>query len=164
MSTGLFVMLQGVLLAYAVMAGVFLAFSDFIMRALVGTGRAGGIEAMQMINREVYRWMFMTMFLGLIPISLGIVIFGVKLLPMPAGGLVAGAGVTYLLGCFAITALMNVPMNNALSDMAYDSDETQAYWETTYVPRWSFWNSVRAIACVLSAVLMLAGLHWLPPM
>ncbi len=40
-------------LAYAVLGGVFLAFSDFIMRALSVTSGTGGVEAMNAINREV---------------------------------------------------------------------------------------------------------------
>ncbi len=57
------------ILAYAFIGGVFLAFSDFIMRSLAMTGGHGGIEAMQVINREVFRWVFMALFLGLAPVS-----------------------------------------------------------------------------------------------
>jgi uncharacterized membrane protein len=61
----LVIMLQFAVLAYALVAGVFLAFSDFIMRSLALTGGVGGVEAMQVINREVFRWVFMTLFLGM---------------------------------------------------------------------------------------------------
>jgi len=62
----LFVFLaQFSILADAILAGVFLAFSDFIMRSLAQTSGTGGIEAMQVINREVFRWVFMALFLGL---------------------------------------------------------------------------------------------------
>lgn len=51
-------------LAYALVGGVFLAFSDFIMRSLAQTD---GVDTMQAINREVFHWAFMVLFLGLAP-------------------------------------------------------------------------------------------------
>ena len=70
MSPFLFVLTQFAILAYALLGGVFLAYSDFIMRSLSLTRGAGGVEAMQIINREVFRWMFMTLFLGTALVSL----------------------------------------------------------------------------------------------
>ena len=65
MSTTILILLHIAVLAYALVAGVFLAFSDFIMRSLAITSGSGGVEAMQAINREVFRWIFMTLFLGM---------------------------------------------------------------------------------------------------
>jgi len=55
----------------------------------------------------------------------------------------------------------NVPMNEALAGMDLSRDETRAYWTGTYLPRWTFWNTVRTLACVLSAGLLLFGLLWM---
>jgi len=55
MSSFFFVLTQFAILAYALVGGVFLAFSDFIMRSLSLTSGVGGVEAMQVINREVFR-------------------------------------------------------------------------------------------------------------
>ncbi|WP_425070998.1 hypothetical protein [Sagittula sp. S175] len=46
MSPFFVILMQAAILAYALVAGVFLAFSDFIMRALSLTGGVGGAEAM----------------------------------------------------------------------------------------------------------------------
>ncbi|MEM9441833.1 MAG: hypothetical protein AAGA73_15430 [Pseudomonadota bacterium] len=73
MSPVIFFLCQFVILAYALLGGVFLAFSDFIMRSLANTGGTGGIEAMQVINREVFRWVFMALFLGMAAGSLFLV-------------------------------------------------------------------------------------------
>jgi len=62
-----FLLLHAAILAYGIVPGVFLALSDFIIRSL---SRTGGIEAMQVINREVFRWVFMALFRGLAPVSL----------------------------------------------------------------------------------------------
>ena len=159
MSTSLFFM-QFAILAYALLGGVFLAFSDFIMRSLSLTGGHGGIEAMQIINWEVFRWVFMALFLGMSLVSLLIAGYGAFGPFGPAGTLIMMAGLVYLIGCFSVTVFFNVPMNETLADMEKSSGNTRDYWLQTYVPRWTFWNSVRATACVVSAALLLFGMFW----
>jgi uncharacterized membrane protein len=73
MSPFFFFLIQFAILAYALIGGVFLAFSDFIMRSLSRTSGTGGVEAMQVINREVFRWVFMALFLGMAAVSLVLV-------------------------------------------------------------------------------------------
>jgi uncharacterized membrane protein len=148
-------------IAYAFVGGVFLAFSDFIMRSLALTSGHGGVEAMQVINREVFRWVFMALFLGLAALSLALAVYGAFGLPDPARTLTMLAGLVYLIGCFGVTATLNVPMNEALANMDTTAEETRTYWLGTYVPRWTFWNTVRTLACGLSAALLLLGLFWI---
>ena len=154
MSPFFFILIQLSILAYALVAGVFLAFSDFIMRSLSLTGGTGGVEAMQVINREVFRWVFMALFLGMAAVSLVIVGYGATNLAHPSGGLILVAGLVYLIGCFGVTVFFNVPMNEALAGMNLSEDATHAYWTGTYLPRWTFWNTVRTLACGLSAALL----------
>ena len=154
----IFFLLQFAVLAYALVGGVFLAFSDFIMRSLSLSSGTGGVEAMQLINREVFRWVFMTLFLGMAAVSLFIAVFGALWLSGPAGTLLVLAGIVYLTGCFGVTVFFNVPMNEALAGMDFTAEATQDYWAQAYLPRWTFWNTVRTIACALSAVLLLFGL------
>ncbi|WP_078569715.1 hypothetical protein [Thioclava sp. F36-7] len=66
-------------LATGLVAGVFLTFSDFVMRALGRAELAAGIEAMQMINREVYRSLFATLLLGLAFVSILLAVVGIFL-------------------------------------------------------------------------------------
>ena len=161
MSAALFFLMQFAILAYALLGGVFLAFSDFIMRSLALTGGHGGIEAMQAINREVFRWVFMVLFLGMAPVSLLIAGYGAFGLSGPAGTLIMMAGLVYFVGCFGVTVFFNVPMNEALAGMETSSGSTRDYWMQTYVPRWTFWNSVRTAACTVAAALLLFGLLWM---
>jgi uncharacterized membrane protein len=158
MSPWFLLLTQFALVAYAFVGGVFLAFSDFIMRSLALTGGTGGVEAMQRINREVFRWVFMALFLGLAPVSLVIAGYGASQLDGPAATLIAAAGLTYLVGCFGVTIVFNVPMNEALGRMDLSDAATRDYWRRTYVPRWTFWNSVRTAACAAAAGLLLSGL------
>jgi uncharacterized membrane protein len=161
MSTTFLVLLQLSILAYAMVAGVFLAFSDFIMRSLALTGGTGGIEAMQVINLEVFRWVFMALFLGMAAVSVLIVGYAWLGLSGPAGTLIGLAAAVYLFGCFGVTVAFNVPMNEALAGMDLTSEVSRDYWLQTYVPRWTFWNSVRTGAATLSAALLLFGLLWM---
>jgi uncharacterized membrane protein len=148
---------QFTIIAYAIVGGVFLAFSDFIMRALARTSGTGGPEVMQTINREVFRWIFMGLFLGLAPLSLLLTAYGMIGLDGAARPMIVLAGLVYLIGCFGVTIRFNVPMNEMLDGMEAASEMTRTYWSEVYVPRWTFWNSVRACACAAASVLVMIG-------
>ena len=158
MSPFFFLLMQVAILAYALVGGVFLAFSDFIMRSLSLTGGVGGVEAMRVINREVFRWIFMTLFLGMAVISLILAGYGGIVIGGGPGTLIAIAGLAYFVGCFGVTICFNVPMNETLAGMDLSSEAARNYWIETYLPRWTFWNSVRTVACGISAALLLSGL------
>ncbi len=158
MSAVFFTLSQLSILAYALLGGVFLAFSDFIMRALAHTGGIGGVEAMQVINKEVFRWIFMTLFMGMAIVSIVVVGLGVTSMSGTARTLIVSAGLTYLVGCFAVTVFFNVPMNETLARMDLSAPATRTYWTDVYLPRWTAWNSLRAFACTLAAGLLLVGL------
>ncbi len=161
MSPIVFIFLQVSIIAYALVGGVFLAFSDFIMRSLAHTGGVGGADAMQVINREVFRWVFMTLFIGMAPVSLAIAGYGWSTVGQGPGSAMVLAGVVYIVGCFGVTVFFNVPMNETLAGMDVSSPQTQEYWARTYLPKWTFWNSVRTAACTLSAACLLFGLLWM---
>ena len=157
MSIWILLLIQIAIVAFAFVGGVFLAFSDFIMRALGQISGIGGPEAMQTINREVFRWIFMTLFLGLAPISLFLVIYGLINLNGSARTMIVLSGLVYLIGSFGVTVRFNVPMNEMLSGMETARETTKMYWTDVYLPRWTFWNSVRTATCAASSVLLMIG-------
>ena len=161
MSPFFFFLMQFTILAYALVGGVFLAFSDFIMRSLALTGGNGGVEAMQVINREVFRWVFMALFLGMAAVSLLIAIYSGIFIGGGPGTLMMVASLVYFIGCFGVTVFFNVPMNEALAGMDFSQDATRDYWTDIYLPRWTFWNTIRTLACGISAALLLFGLLWM---
>ena len=128
MSTTIFFLIQFAILAYALVGGVFLAFSDFVMRSLALTGSAGSVEAMQSIKRKVFRWIFMVLFIGLALVSLFIAGHGGWVLDGQPGKLMQPAGVIYFVGCFGVTVFFNVPMNEAMAGMDAQINATLAYW------------------------------------
>ena len=156
MTTWLLILTQFSIVAFAILAGVFLAFSDFIMRALSVTEGSGGAGAMQAINREVFRYLFIPLFLAMVPVSL-VLSVGAYLTLERSLPFLAAAGI-YLIGAFGVTLICNVPLNNRLAELDVGSAEGMQFWEMDYLPRWTFWNGVRTGACCLASVLLLFGL------
>lgn len=138
-------------IASGLVAGVFLTFSDFVMKSLAAAEPAAGIEAMQIINRKVFRTVFMVLLMGMSILSL--VMAGYALVSASgaaANWAIAGGGL-YIVGVFVVTLVGNVPMNTRLDGMDHKSAEAASYWQT-YVPVWSRWNSARTAAAAGSAV------------
>ncbi|MDO8289124.1 MAG: DUF1772 domain-containing protein [Parvibaculum sp.] len=146
-------------IACALVSGVFLAFSEFIMRSLDKSERPAGIEVMQVINREVFRTFFMVCLIGISAMSLAFCAYAYVTLSGPLASWVMAGGAIYLLAVFGVTLAFNVPMNTHLDRLDYQSTDAKAYWEGIYFPRWTFWNHVRAIGAGASAICYLvAGL------
>lgn len=146
------------LMAYAGIGGVFLAFSDFIMRSFDLIRNQVGIETMQVLNVEIMRSVFMVLFMGLVILSLVIVVYAALNLEGTARSLLLLAGISYLVGVFAVTAAGNVPLNNQLAAMDPATAQTLTFWKQSYMTRWVNLNSLRAIACFLASGLTLAAL------
>lgn len=135
-------------LGAAVLGGFFLTFSDFMMRSLGRASGPAGMEVMQVINREVFRSTFIVMFFGYAVLSLVAILWG---LVHSSPWAVAG-GVVYLLGTMVTTGLGNVPMNVRLDRGEGGLD----YW-AHYVLRWTQFNHLRTLSCLVTAVCFLQG-------
>lgn len=155
MPAWLLILSQFSILAFAMLGGVFLAFSDFIMRSLSVTSSPGGLEAMQAINREVYRYVFMALFIGMVPVSLVLAVGAYWKVAKPEPFIVAAT--IYIVGVFGITAAFNVPLNKTLAAFDPASADGLQYWATQYLPRWTAWNTVRTAACLLASAVLLYG-------
>jgi len=137
-------------LGSALVAGIFFAFSVFIMAALRRLPAEQGIAAMQSINVTVLNPWFFAAFFGT---GLGAVALAVLgLLQWGASGsvfLVAG-GLLYPVGCIGVTIACNVPLNNALAAVEPDSPEGAKTW-ARYLATWTRWNHVRTAASLAAA-------------
>ena len=143
-------------LVMALVAGVFLAFSDFVMRSLWGAAPGTGIEAMQKINREVYGSAFLVALLGLAPLSLGLAGYALWGMEGPAAGWIIAGGLIYFCGTILVTMLGNVPMNKRLDLMVLNAPETVSYWEV-YARRLTRWNHLRTAASAIGSACLLIG-------
>ena len=145
-------------LAYAAIGGVFLAFSDFLMRSFNLVRGQGGIEAMQVLNVEIMRSVFMVLFMGLALGSLVMMVYAAIAVEGLPSSLLMLAGALYLVGVFAVTAFGNVPLNNQLAAIDPAAAQTLAFWKQTYMTRWVSLNSLRTVACLLASGSTLAAL------
>jgi len=138
-------------LGCGLVAGVFFAFSTFVMKALARLPAASGIAAMQSINVVVVNPWFMTAFLGTAAVCLVAVICVPFRWNQPgAAGLLVG-GLLYLLGTLWVTIAFNVPRNNALAAVASGDSDGHSLW-ARYVASWTTWNHVRTAAALAAAV------------
>jgi uncharacterized membrane protein len=139
-------------LGCGLIAGVFFAFSTFVMKALVQQPPPQGIAAMQSINMTVINPWFMTAFLGTSVICLVLIISLLfRWQQLGTAYLLVGA-LFYLIGCFGVTMVFNVPLNDALAVANPDSTEGANLW-AKYLTDWTFWNHVRTIAAFIAAAL-----------
>ncbi len=143
-------------LAVALVAGVFLGFSDFIMRGLAQAPASQGAAGMVGLNRTVYRSVFMVLLLGLVPVSGTLGLMAFWQFEGTARALTLAGGAAYLIGVFAVTGMGNVPMNKRLDAMDAQPRETANYWPL-YAQRWTQLNHVRTAASALAAVCWLAA-------
>lgn len=143
-------------IATALVAGVFLAFSDFVMKGLNAATPTGGMEAMQVINRQVYGSVFLVLLLGLAPVTAGLATYAYHFVPGNAAlWITSGAGL-YVVGVVLVTMVCNVPMNKELDALDIASASGTAYWEV-YGADWTGWNHVRTLCSAASALCFLVG-------
>jgi len=155
-----FFICQGAIVAASLVSGVFLTFSDFVMRSLRGAGAESGIKVMQIINREVLATLFMVLLLGLAVVSLFLAGYAGLWISGSVSAMVVVGSLLYLVGVFGVTLVFNVPMNQRLETMDCASNEAMDYWARIYLPRWTFWNSVRTAASAGTAICILIACLW----
>ena len=162
LSNVLEVALVAATLSAGLVAGIFLTFSDFVMRALGRAHAGAGIEAMQLINRVVYRSLFMVLLIGLSVASIALALAGVAFVGGAVAWWLVAGGAAYVLGVMAVTGGKNVPMNHRLDRQDPGSPEAQDLWQT-YLRDWTRWNHLRTLAsvaamlCYFAATLAHAG-------
>lgn len=150
-SNWFFIVLEISTIACGLVAGVFLTFSDFVMRSLDVAKTSAGVEVMQVINREVFKSVFITLLLGWSVISALMFVYAWINLVGVAAQLVMVGSAVYVIGVFVVSMVFNVPMNNRLDVLQFSGSEAASYWNATYMPRWTFWNYIRAISSAISA-------------
>ena len=144
---------QIAVIATGLVAGVFLTFSDFVMRSLAASQPVAGTEAMQMINRKVYNSVFLALLLGMTGGSILLAVAGMTTGGPAAPWLIAG-GAIYLVGVFVVSVIGNIPMNKRLDVLPPGVAPTDAYWRH-YARVWTRWNHVRTISSTAAATAFL---------
>jgi uncharacterized membrane protein len=139
-------------------AGVFFAFSSFVMKALARLRPARGVAAMQAINLTAISFAFM---LALFGTGLACIAGAGLALAHPHASytpyLLAGSGL-YLTGVIAVTIAVNVPRNNMLARVEPTSADAPSAW-TRYLTQWTAGNHVRTAAALAATVNLTLALH-----
>ncbi len=139
------------------MAGVFFAFSSFVMPAFDRLPPAAAIAAMQSTNVTAVRPLFMTALFGTALAVIAVVILALlRRDEYHLGLLLLGAGL-YLIGAIALTAFWHVPLNNGLDLLDPNQPDAAARWHDFYVS-WTPWNHLRAISSLAAAAALISAL------
>jgi len=148
MSNLIYILIFISILGCGLVAGIFFAFSTFVMRALARLKPAYGIEAMQSINITVLNPWFLGVFMGTAAVCLLLAISTYWRWDQPGAVYLLAGCLFYLIGTFLVTVVFNVPMNNALKSTVPASSDASGFW-SVYLTRWTFWNHVRTVAAFL---------------
>jgi uncharacterized membrane protein len=143
-------------------AGVFFAFSTFVMPALARLQPNQGIVAMQSINITAINPLFM---LALFGTAVVCILLTITLLPkwnQPGTAYLLVGSLLYLVGTVGVTIAFNVPLNDALAIVKPDSTDGATLW-TRYLTDWTFWNHVRTLAAIAAAVAFTIALCEIAP-
>lgn len=137
-------------LGCGLIAGVFFAFSTFVMKALARLPAGEGIAAMQSINIVVLNPWFMTAFLGTAATCVLALISSLFRWDDPGAVYLLVGSALYLVGSLLVTIVFNVPRNEALASVAQADPNGASLW-AGYVASWTAWNHVRTAASLAAA-------------
>ncbi|WP_077604223.1 anthrone oxygenase family protein [Oceanobacillus sojae] len=140
------------LLGSGLIAGLFFAFSAFVMKALYRLPPEQGISAMQSINNVVLNRLFFTVFMGTSLVCILLVIISLFNWQEPNAIYILAGSLFYLLGSLLVTAVCNVPLNDALANIRATDAESLELWKDYYL-KWTAWNHVRTISSLASSAL-----------
>lgn len=146
-------------LGCGLVAGVFFAFSSFVMIALGRLPPPQGIAAFQAINITVYNPWFMTAFLGTGVACMFLVVSSLFKWHQPSAVYLLVGSLLYIVGAVLVTIAFNVPLNDALEIVKPDSAEGATLW-ARFLTDWTLWNHVRTIAALLAAALFTIALSY----
>ena len=134
----------------ALVAGIFYAFSTFVMRALGRLAPREGIAAMQSINVVVINPLFFLAFFG--TGALCVATIAASLLSETGASFAPAltGGILYVVGCIGVTMVGNVPLNERLAKVSPGDTEAESLWDL-YLARWTLWNHLRTAASLAAA-------------
>ena len=134
------------LVLHGALTGLFYTFSMSVIPGLNAIDPAQAETAMRSINVKILNpWLYLA-FLGS-PVAALVTGF---LAGSPAAIWFFAAAAVSFVGSFLVTMVINVPMNNAVNAGTMS-------WKD-YSPRWTAWNTFRAVASAAGLVLVGVGL------
>ena len=145
-------------LGCGLVAGIFFAFSTFVMSALGRLPAKDGIAAMQAINITVLNPWFYAAFFGTAAACLVLAVLALTGWNGTHTAFLIAGSALYLLGTLLVTIAFNVPLNDQLAKIDPESADGAALW-THYLVRWNSWNHVRTVASLAAAAAYMMALR-----
>jgi uncharacterized membrane protein len=157
MSDPIFALTFVTALGCALAAGVFYAFSAFVMAGLDRGSPATAVAAMQGINRTAPEPALMLVLFGTAALCLAVAVAGLLGDAGPSGAPAVTGAAAYLVGPVGVTMACNVPLNERLDQVDPDGPEAAAQW-SHYDRRWRAWNHLRTLGGLAATAGMIAAL------
>jgi uncharacterized membrane protein len=144
-------------LTTALIAGLLYAYSCSVNGGLAQLSDSNYILAMQAINRAIQNPLFFISFMGtliLLPISTYLH-YGQS--SSNRFYLLLFATIIYAIGVIGVTALGNIPLNNALDKFIVQSSDNEAITQARldFEKAWNGFNSIRTVAAILALILVI---------
>src|SRR5919106_1967727 len=150
----LFALTLGTALGCGTIAGVFFAFSAFVMKALHRLPPPQGIAAMQSLNVVAITPAFMAAPFGTAAACVAVFVAALLTWDEPWTAYLLVGSALYLVGTIGVTIAFNVPRNDALADLRPDAADAESHWNR-YVAEWTAWNHVRGAAALPAAAALI---------
>jgi uncharacterized membrane protein len=158
MNDFIFVLTLLAALSCAMMAGVFFAFSTFVMKALARLPAQQGIGAMQAINVAAVTFAFMAALFGTAVACGALAVWALFAWHEGFAPYLLVGSALYLIGTILLTIVYHVPRNEALARVEPHSAEAESHWRR-YLSGWTAWNHLRAAAALAAAATLAIALH-----
>jgi uncharacterized membrane protein len=141
-------------LAAALIAGFFYAYSVSVMPGLGATEPLAATLAMRGINAVIRTPLFALRFFGALalPVAAGLLARSRAVAVLAVAG-----GLVYGVGGVAVTFTVNVPLNEALAAASPTVASAPDLWRQYSAP-WTIWNHVRTLASIIGFALVTAAL------
>ncbi len=151
------VLIPVAVLGSALGAGIFYAFSTFVMSALGRLSAGEGIRAMQAINVTVINPWFFAAFFGTAAACVFLAVGAAVGWAETDATYLFGGSALYLVGTILVTIAFNVPLNDRLARVEPGTSEAAELW-AHYLTRWNLWNHVRTAASLAAAAAFMVAL------
>ena len=140
-----------------VSAGVFFAFSTFVMKALGRLPAAEGISSMHAINKAAPTPLFMLALFGTGAVSIVLSVVALRHLDQRWATYVL-IGTALYLACLVLTMAYHVPRNNALA-LVDPTGPGAAHTWAQYLSSWTAWNHVRTVTALAGSTAFIGALQ-----
>jgi uncharacterized membrane protein len=143
-------------LGSGLIAGVFFAFSSFIMQSFTKLSANQAIAAMNTINVVILNSLFMVVFVGTAAASVVLAVTSFIRWGQPGAVFLLVGGLLYLIGSLVVTGAFNVPLNDVLAAVTPERATPEAWKQ--YLGPWMLWNHVRTVTSLLASLAFIFAL------